>query len=51
MDLGSLTDCFCQLDLGDQQQVSRVVPDCIDPVFDETFHFNVVNCAGQVLRI
>ena len=30
---------------------SKVVDECIDPVFDEAFDFYVTNCASQTLKI
>jgi Ca2+-dependent lipid-binding protein len=52
MDLGSLCDCFCRIHV-DELKVSesKVVEECIDPVFDETFDFYVTNCASQTLKI
>lgn len=52
MDLGSLCDCFCRIHV-DELKVSesKVVEECIDPVFDEAFDFYVTNCASQTLKI
>jgi hypothetical protein len=51
MDLGSLTDSFCILQLGEETCVSKVIKNTVDPVFEETFVFPVTNCAGQTLHL
>jgi len=51
MDVGSLTDCFCQLSVGERHQTSKVVEDSLDPIFEEDFTFDIINCANQKLSL
>ena len=39
LDSNGLSDPYCKIHLGSTKQRTKTIPDCLEPCWDETFHF------------